>query len=76
MLLAQGRAAEAVTAYQRSLALYPRRLNSLLGAARAAHSSGDQVLARRMYEEVIGVAGDGTRRNVLDEARAFVAGSR
>jgi hypothetical protein len=29
-----------------------------------------------MYEEVIGVAGDGTRRNVLDEARAFVAGSR
>jgi tetratricopeptide (TPR) repeat protein len=76
LLLAQGRTAEALDAYRRSLALYPRRINSLLGAARAAHLLGDQALARTMYEEVIAVAGGGTRRTVLDEARAFIAGPR
>jgi tetratricopeptide (TPR) repeat protein len=76
LLLAQGRAAEAEVAYRRSLALYPRRLNSLLGAARAARASGDETIAHRMYEELIAVAGGGTRSEVLAEARAFVAKSR
>ena len=33
-------AAEVLAAYQRSLELYPRRFNSLLGAARAAKAAG------------------------------------
>lgn len=35
MLMEQGRPADALAAYQRALQLYPRRLNSVLGAARA-----------------------------------------
>jgi tetratricopeptide (TPR) repeat protein len=35
MLMEQGRAAEALAAYQRALSLYPNRCNSLLGVARA-----------------------------------------
>lgn len=35
MLMEQGHPAEALTAYRRSLGLYPNRLNSTLGAARA-----------------------------------------
>jgi tetratricopeptide (TPR) repeat protein len=39
MLMNQGRATDALAAYQRSLQLYPQRLNSMRGAARAALSS-------------------------------------
>jgi tetratricopeptide (TPR) repeat protein len=35
MLMEQGRRADAFAAYQRALQLYPKRLNSVLGAARA-----------------------------------------
>ena len=35
MLMEQGRAAEALAAYQRALNLYPNRYNSRLGVARA-----------------------------------------
>src|SRR5687767_9045456 len=76
LLLEQGRPGDALAAYQRSLALYPRRLNSLLGAARAARDAGRVAVARTMYAEVLTVAGSGTRRPVLDEARAFLARAR
>lgn len=76
LLSAQGRPAEALAAYQRSLSLYPRRLNSLLGGARAARALGNPALAQTMYEEMLVVAGRGTRPDVLPEARAFVAGRR
>ena len=76
LFLEQGRSAEAVAAYQASLSLYPRRLNSLLGAARAARSLGDTAVARAMYAELLVVAGRGTRPDILPEARAFIAGSR
>ncbi|HEY9449564.1 MAG TPA: hypothetical protein VIQ60_07405, partial [Gemmatimonadaceae bacterium] len=39
LLLEQKQPAEALVAYRRSLELYPRRFNSLLGAARAARAS-------------------------------------
>ena len=73
LLLEQGRPGEALVAYQRALGLYPRRLNSLLGAARAARASGDESLARTMYQELLTLAGSGGRRAALAEARAFIA---
>jgi hypothetical protein len=71
LLLAQGRASDALVAYERSLARYPRRLNSLLGAARAARALGNVSLARTRYAELVVVAGKGTRRDLLQEASAF-----
>ena len=76
LLLDQGRPAEAAAAYARSLELYPRRFNSLLGAARAARASGADSLARARYQALLGVAARSSRRAALDEARAFVARRR
>jgi tetratricopeptide (TPR) repeat protein len=76
LLLELGRPGEALAAYQGSLRLYPRRLNSLLGAARAARASGNASLARTMYHELLTVAGGGGRRPALDEAQAFLASPR
>ena len=46
LLIDQKRPAEALIAYQRSLELYPKRFNSLLGASRAAHALGKSTLER------------------------------
>ena len=69
LLLEEKRPAEALSAYRRSLELYPRRFNSLLGAARAARASGDQSLAVQFYRELLGVAAAGSTRPGLEEAR-------
>jgi len=76
LLMAQARPADALVAYRRALGLYPRRLNGLLGAARAARASGDASLARTFYQELLDVAGNATRASVLEEARAFVSPPR
>lgn len=73
LLMEQLRPAEALAAYQRALELYPRRFNSLLGAARAAHALGNQSLARTWYQELIDVATGGTRLPALNEARSYLA---
>jgi uncharacterized protein HemY len=73
LFLEQGRPVDALSAYQRSLSLYPRRFNSLLGAARAAQGTGDESLARSLYHELLEVADRATRASVLEEARAFVS---
>ncbi|HEY9428431.1 MAG TPA: hypothetical protein VIR34_14850 [Gemmatimonadaceae bacterium] len=75
LLLERGDSADASTAlaaYEKSLELYPRRFNSLLGAARAARASGNPALARSFYEQLLAVAGGGTRQPALDEARSFL----
>ena len=66
------RPVEALDAYQRSLDLYPNRFNSLLGAARAARSSGDDAAARGFYRDLLEVAAGSPRRSVLEEARGLV----
>lgn len=76
LLLAQARPIEALAAYQRSLESYPRRFNSLLGAARAARASGDASVARSFYRQLLEVAGGGTRQPALNEAEAYVADVR
>ena len=60
---------EALAAYRHSLELYPRRFNSVLGAARAARAAGEQALADRFYRELIAIAAPGSTRPGLKEAR-------
>ena len=72
MLMEQEQAPAALVAYQRSLEHYPHRFNSLLGAARAARTIGDEALARTLYQELIAVAGGGTRKPAILEARSYL----
>jgi tetratricopeptide (TPR) repeat protein len=71
LLMEQKKPREALPVYQRSMALYPKRFNGLLGAARAARAVGDESAARTFYRELLEVAGDGTRQKELREAREF-----
>ena len=73
LLIEQKKPAEALVAYKRSLSLYPKRFNALLGAARAAHALGDAAQARGYYEELLVVADGGTRQPELKEAQDFVS---
>jgi tetratricopeptide (TPR) repeat protein len=73
LLMEQKQPAEALAAYKRSMELYPRRFNSLLGAARAARALGDEGGARTFYQELLKVADGGGRQPALKEARDFVA---
>jgi tetratricopeptide (TPR) repeat protein len=73
LLLEQKQPAEALVAYKRSLELYPRRFNGLLGAARAAHALGDATLARTFYQALLEVADGGTRQPALKEAQSYMA---
>jgi len=72
LLMEQKQPREALAAYRRSLALYPRRINSLLGAARAARAAGDSLLARKFYRESLLVADRGARRPDLQAARTYL----
>jgi cytochrome c-type biogenesis protein CcmH/NrfG len=76
LLLEQKRPAEALVAYQRSMELYPGRFNSLLGAARAARTLGDEPLARTFYQELLEVTDAGGRQAALQEAHDYVAPRR
>ena len=73
LLLEQQEPAAALAAYRSSLALYPQRFNSLLGAGRAAAAMGDKAAARSFYQELLRVADGGTRQPALQEARDFIA---
>ncbi|HET8677806.1 MAG TPA: tetratricopeptide repeat protein [Blastocatellia bacterium] len=76
LFLEQNKPAEALAAYKRSIELYPRRFNGLLGAARAARALGDEKLARASYQELLKVAEGGRRQPALKEARGYVAQRR
>jgi tetratricopeptide (TPR) repeat protein len=73
LLLEQKQPAEALAAYKRSMELYPKRFNSLLGAARSARALGDVFLARALYQDLLECAGGGTRHAALDEAHNYIA---
>jgi tetratricopeptide (TPR) repeat protein len=57
MLLALGRAPEALAAYEKTLAREPRRLRALWGAARAAERAGNKTVARQRYTELLDLMG-------------------
>lgn len=63
LLMQQQRPAEARAAYERALKVYPERFNSLLGAARAAASSGDREGARKHLQHLLDIAKPGPRRS-------------
>jgi hypothetical protein len=73
LLLAHRQADGALAAYEASLERYPRRFNSLLGAARAARSLGRDATARAHYEALVATATGGGRREALAEAGAYLA---
>ncbi|HSA56064.1 MAG TPA: hypothetical protein VLE53_10185 [Gemmatimonadaceae bacterium] len=73
LLMARRTPAEALPAYRRSLESYPRRFNSVLGAARAARATGDSAAARVYYGQLLELAPRSVRRAPFDEARAFMA---
>ena len=73
LFMEQKRPAEALVAYEKSLELYPRRLNGLLGAARAARALGDESRARTFYQELLEVAKGATRESLMTEAQDYVA---
>jgi tetratricopeptide (TPR) repeat protein len=72
LLMEQKRAGDALAAYKQSLALYPRRFNTLLGAARAARALGDETQARAFYRELLDVAAGGTRQTAIKEAQDYI----
>jgi tetratricopeptide (TPR) repeat protein len=72
LLMEQHQPAPALAAYRKSLQAYPKRFNSLLGAARASQAGSDKAQARAFYRELIAVAGAGTRAEPLAEARAYL----
>jgi len=68
----QQQPAEALVAYKRSLELYPRRFNSLLGAARAAKDLKNKLAALGFYKQLLEVAEGGRRQPVVKEAQEYV----
>ncbi len=73
LLLDLGRAEEALSAYARSLATWPARFNSILGAARAARAANLNDQARNHYRELLEVSSRrDSRRPALKEAQEFL----
>ena len=74
MLLERGKAAEALAAYEATLAKEPNRLGAYIGAARSAQSSGDAAKARHYYAKAVELTADAEPvRTEIAEARAFMA---
>jgi len=75
LLVALDRPEDALDAYERSLATWPGRYHSLLGAARAAHAAGLADRARAHYRALLdATAGATSGRAGLEEAREHVGG--
>jgi tetratricopeptide (TPR) repeat protein len=74
LLVEQRRSAEALAMYRTALNLYPRRFNSLIGAARTAAATGDAAAAHEYYQELLRVAVGSGRGAEMEEARRFTAG--
>ena len=73
LLLELKRPAEAVVAYETSIAKEPNRFRGLYGAGRAAELAGDRDKARKHYGYLIRQVGDGaSERPELRQAKAFV----
>jgi tetratricopeptide (TPR) repeat protein len=64
---------DALREYDTVLKLYPRRLNALAGAGRAAEKAGDVTAARRYYEQIATMAAADAVRPEVAAARAFLA---
>ena len=73
LLLELKQPAPALDAYMGALARYPNLFNSVLGSARAARASGANAMSRTYYQQLLRLADGGGRKEILAEARAFIA---
>ena len=71
MLMEQGKPDNALAAFKRSLQLYPKRFNSILGAARAARALEDTKMAKSYYAELLKICVPESKRAGLQEARTY-----
>ncbi len=76
LLLELERHTDSLDAYKASLKAWPRRFNSLLGAARAAAGAGDRVQAASYYSKLLQLASEASSdRPALGEAAAYLGAS-
>jgi cytochrome c-type biogenesis protein CcmH/NrfG len=77
MLLARGRTADALAAFETVLQKEPNRFNAIAGAAEAAERSGDSAKATRYSQMLVALAGsDASPRPALSAARQRAASVR
>jgi tetratricopeptide (TPR) repeat protein len=69
LLMEAGRAKEAALAFEQALLRTPKRTPSVLGLARAAAASGDQITARARYQEVASMPGAAPTSPAVQEAQ-------
>lgn len=74
LLMELNRPAEALEAYTKSNDVWPKRYNTLLGAARAAKATGDKRIAKKYYKQLLAGAGN-SDRPAITEAQNFVSDS-
>jgi len=73
MLLEQGKAKEALAAFEATLKKEPNRLNAYLGAATAADKAGDKAKAQEYFKKAVAIAADADKtRTDLADARAHL----
>ncbi|NNL29947.1 MAG: hypothetical protein HKO77_02940 [Gemmatimonadetes bacterium] len=75
MLALENRHAEALEAYEAALSRTPNRLNSLIGAARAARAMGDEQRADTHYRAILSMAVPEARLEAIAEARRVAGGA-
>jgi hypothetical protein len=78
MLLALKQPADALTEFEKTLTIEPRRFRSVAGAARAAMAAGDMATAKKYYAQLIEIAAraDKPGRTELVEAQRLAQGRR
>jgi hypothetical protein len=75
MLLENGNAKDALTAFEATLKKEPNRLGAYAGAARAAEQLGDTAKARQYFGKIVEQVGnEGNTRSEVADARAYLAG--
>jgi tetratricopeptide (TPR) repeat protein len=72
LLLELGKPEQALLAFKRSLELYPKRFNSLLGAARAAKELEDRQTAQQYYAELLTISADESKRVGVQESHNYI----
>jgi tetratricopeptide (TPR) repeat protein len=72
MLLELKRPADALKEFEASQLREPERFRGYYGAAQAAAQSGDKAKAKRYFTKLVAMAGQGTSRPEIVQARAFL----
>lgn len=73
LLMELDRPGDALKAYEESDAIWPKRYNTLLGAARAARKAGENISARQYYERLLATTNGDADRSGIFEAQSFIA---